>query len=77
MKQKNLRTVFKKQWGNSILSINLRFWSCDYCGLPLKDNKPFAVVQVNGSLKAADAKIFDKESCLRIFIIKHEAKRAE
>lgn len=77
MKKKNLRTVFKKRWGNSILSINHKFWTCDYCGKLIKDGKPFAVVQINGSLKAADAKVFDSEFCLKIFIIKKEALRTQ
>lgn len=72
VKKKNLRKVFKKRWGNSILSINLKFWKCMYCGLLIKDDKPFGVVRINGNLMPD---IFCSESCLRVYIIKLEAQR--
>lgn len=79
MTKRNLNKIFKhkKKWGNSVLSINLKYWACDYCGIPIKDGKPFAVVQINGSVKAADANVFDTEECLKIHIMKKEANRVQ
>jgi hypothetical protein len=77
MQKKNLRKVFTKQWGNSILSVNLKYWSCDYCGMLIKDDKPFGIVHINGGLKPAEAKMFDSETCLKIYIMKKEAQRVQ
>jgi hypothetical protein len=74
MTQRNLRTVFKKQWGNSILSVNLKYWRCIYCGLPIKDDKPFGIVRINGNLIPD---IFCTEHCLKTHIIKLEAQRTD
>lgn len=76
MKKKNLQTVFKhkKVWGNSILSINLKFWKCTYCGVLIKDDKPFGVVRINGNLTPD---IFDTEFCLNTHIMKLDAQRIE
>lgn len=74
MKKKNLKKVFGKQWGNSILSVNLKFWKCVYCGLPLKDDKPFGIVRINGNLIPD---ILCSEPCLKTYIIKLEAQRID
>lgn len=74
LKKKNLRKVFKKQWGNSILSINLKFWKCAYCGKLIKDDVPFGTVRINGNL---NAEIFCSEFCLKTHILKLEAQRID
>lgn len=74
MKKKNLRSVFKKRWGNSILSVNLKFWICLYCGKLIKDDTPFGVVRVNGNLIPD---IFCSAFCLKTHIIKLDAKRID
>lgn len=74
MMKKNLRSVFKRRWGNSILSINAKFWKCIYCGNPIKDDKPFGVVRINGSLTAD---IFCSSFCLKTHIMKLEAQRID
>lgn len=63
----------RKKWGNSVLSINVKFWLCVYCGLPIKDDVPFGVVRINGNLTAD---ILCSEFCLKRHIIKTEAMRA-
>jgi hypothetical protein len=74
MKKKNLRTVFKSKWGNSILSINLKFWKCSYCGKLLKDDEPFGIVKLNGNMSAD---VFCSEFCLNTYIMKAEAMRVD
>lgn len=76
MKKKNLRKVFKhkNKWGNSILSVNLKFWKCLYCGNQIEDDTPFGIVTLNGNMTAD---IFCSEFCLKTQIIKLEAGRTE
>ncbi len=52
--------------------LNLRYWKCDYCGLPIKDNVPFGIIKISGE---SEPEIFCTKSCLKIYILKMESKR--
>ncbi len=64
--------IKKKIWGNSIVFFNLKFWKCDYCGKLIKDDVPFGIIKISGE---HEPEIFCSEKCLKIYIVKSEAKR--
>lgn len=76
MQKKDLHKIFKhkKTWGNSVLSVNLKYWKCRYCDNLIKDDIPFGIVRINGNLTPD---VFDTEWCLKTFIIKLEAQKVD
>lgn len=48
-------------WGNSVLYLNAKQWTCIHCGHLIKNNIPFSVLIINGSLP----KIFCSNVCLK------------
>jgi hypothetical protein len=61
-------------FGNSVLFINAKFWTCGYCGNLLKDNTPFEITRINGN---PTPYIFCSASCKKTQIVKLEAKGHE
>ena len=43
------KAVSRSKFGNSLLAYNYKFWSCTYCGLPLKNGVPFEMAYINGN----------------------------
>jgi len=61
-----------RKWGNSLLWINLKFWKCAYCGILIKDRKPFSVTLIDAN---PDPFILCSPQCFKILVIKLEAQR--
>lgn len=61
-----------KKWGNSLVFINLKHWTCAYCGRPIKDNTPFSITLINGNPIPF---ILCSALCLKIHVMKLEAQR--
>lgn len=61
-------------WGNSILARNVKFWTCSYCGILIKDDTPFEITLINGNPVPF---ILDSEVCLRLQILKLEAQHID
>ncbi len=62
------------KFGNSILAINARFWTCSYCGHLIKDKKPFDIVRVDF---VSMPLILCSPYCLRIQIKRMEKERVD
>ncbi len=70
----NRRQDIFKLWGNSVLFINAKFWSCSYCGKLLKDKIPFSIVMINGNPAPY---ILCSALCLRLQTMKIEASHTD
>lgn len=70
MTKKRKRHAF----GNSVLFINLKFWTCAYCGKLIKNKTPFSVVLIDGNPSPF---ILCSANCLKIQVIKLDAQKAD
>ncbi len=61
-------------WGNSILFINLKYWTCAYCGKLIRDHKPFSIVLINAN---PSPYVLCSRNCFKILVIKLEAERGD
>lgn len=61
-----------KGWGNSVIAVNFKYWTCSYCGEKIGDGKPFQIMRINGRPQPY---VFDKEFCMIKQIQKLEADK--